>query len=86
MMRQCKRKNFWPGMKKDLKQKYEQFNQCQENKTLQALSHNKVSSEDIFKNFLPGQKLEVDYAGKGNQKNLMIVDIHMFHASLQKPT
>ena len=31
MLRKCKRKIFWPGMKKDLKQKYEECNSYQEN-------------------------------------------------------
>ena len=39
----------------------------QENKTSQAQSHNEISSEDIFKNFLPEQRIEVDYLEKGNQ-------------------
>ena len=75
IMIQCKMKIFWPGMKKDLKQKYRQCNQSQENKTLQAQAHNEVSSEDIFKNCLPGQRIEADYAKKGNQSYFMIVDI-----------
>ena len=62
MLRQCKKKIFWPGIRKDLKQKYVECNQCKENKTSKAQALNEVSSEDIFKNFLPGQRLEVDYA------------------------
>ena len=42
---------------------------------MQAQAHNEISSEDIFKNFLPGQRLEVHYAEKGNRNYLMIVDI-----------
>ena len=40
----------------------------------QATPHNQVSSEDIIKNFMPGQRLQVDYAKKGNANYLMIVD------------
>ena len=53
-------------MKKHLKQKYEQCDKFQENKTSQATPHSEVSSEDIFKNFLPGQRLEIDYAERNN--------------------
>ena len=85
MMRQYKRKIFWSGMKKDLKQKYEQCNQYQENKTSQAQANSEVSSEDSFKNFLPGQRIEVDYAEKGNQNHLIIVDILTGSCKLTKP-
>ena len=36
--------------------KYEECEQCQEHKASQATPHNQVSSEDIFKNFMPGQR------------------------------
>ena len=54
MIRQCKRKIFWPGMKKSLQKKYDECEQYQEHKASQATPHNQVSSEDIFKNFMPG--------------------------------
>ena len=57
MLRQCTTKIFWPGM---CKQKYEECEICQENKTSKAQVHNKISNEDIFKNILPGQRLEID--------------------------
>ena len=74
MIRQSNRKIFWPGMKKYLKKKYEECEQCQENKASQVTPHNQVSGEDMFKNFLPGQRVQVDYAKKGNANYLMIVD------------
>ena len=52
-------------MKKHLKKKYEECEQCQEHKTSQATPHNQVGNEDIFKNFMPGQRWKVDYAEKG---------------------
>ena len=60
-------------MRKDLKQKYEECNICQDNQTPKAQAHNEISNEDIFKKFLPEQRLEVDYVEKGNQNYLMIV-------------
>ena len=77
MMRQSKRKIFWPGMRKDLKHKYEECNQCQEHKKSKAEAHNEISSEDIFKNVIPGQRLEVDSVEKGNQNYLMIVYVSL---------
>ena len=66
MIRQCNRKIFCHGMKKQLKTKYDEYEQCQEHKSSQATPHNEVSSKDIFKNFMPVQRLQVDYAEKGN--------------------
>ena len=59
-------------MKKHLKKKYEECEQCQEHKASQATPHNQV--KDIFKIFMPGQRLQVDYAEKGSGNFLMIVD------------
>ena len=61
-------------MKKSLQKKYDKCEQCQEHKASQETPHNQVSSEDIFKNFMPGQGLQVNYAEKGNGNYLMIVD------------
>ena len=66
---------FLPGMRKELKPKYEECNQCQEYKQSKAQAHNEISSKDLFKNFLPLQRLEVDFAEKGNQNYAMIVDV-----------
>ena len=61
-------------MKKSLQKEYEQCEQCQQHKASQATPHNQASGEDIFKNFLPGQRLQVDYAKRGSANYLMIVD------------
>ena len=71
MIIQCKRKIFWPGMKKSLQKKYEEYEQSHPHK---ATPHNQVSSECIFQHFMPGQRLQVDYAEKGTGNYLMIVD------------
>ena len=36
-------------------------------------AHNEISNENIFKNFLPWQILELDYAERGNKIYLLIV-------------
>ena len=74
MITQCKGKIFWPGMRKTLQKKYDDCEQCQQNKASQATPHTQVSGEDIFAHFMPGQRLQVDYAEKGNGNYLMIVD------------
>ena len=74
MYTQCRGKIFWPGMRTALKKKYEECNTCQEHKASQATPHTDVSGEDIFSNFHPGQRLQVDYCEKGNQNILMVVD------------
>ena len=60
-------------MSKDWKQKYDECNTCAEHKTDKAQAHNENSNEDIFKNFLLGQRLEIDYVERGNQNYLLIV-------------
>ena len=74
MVTQCRGKIFWPGMRTALKKKYDGCNTCQEHKASQATPHTDVSGDDIFSNFHPGQRLQVDYCEKGNQDILMIVD------------
>ena len=54
--------------------KYEECEQCQEHKASQPTPHDQVSSEDIVKIFMPGQRLQVDYAEQGNGNYLRIVD------------
>ena len=49
-------------------------NNASSTKLLRQPPHNQVSGEDIFANFMPGQRLQVDYAEKGNGNYLMIVD------------
>ena len=72
MMTQAKKKIFWPGMKKELKKVYDQCETCQEDKALKVNEANKISQENIFKNFIPGQQVELDYAEKGSNNYLMI--------------
>ena len=73
MLNQAKQKIFWPGMRRDLKNTYDDCQTCQENKTSKANEGNKISQENIFENFIPGQQVELDYAEKGSNNYLMIV-------------
>ena len=62
MQTQAKNKIFWPGMRKDLKNVYDTCQSCAENKTSKANEANEVCCENIFRNFIPGQQVELDYA------------------------
>ena len=73
MLNQAKQKIFWPGMRRDLKNTYDDCQTCQENKTSKANEGNEISQENIFENFIPGQQVELDYAEKGSNNYLMIV-------------
>ena len=59
-------------MRKDLKQTYDNCDKCAENKVSKAEENNEISQENIFRNFLPGQQVELDFAEKGSQDYLMI--------------
>jgi hypothetical protein len=73
MLLQSKSRIFWPGMRRDLKQEYDNCAECQENKMSKASEHNEISMDNIFQNFIPGQQVELDYAQRGNQDYLMII-------------
>ena len=74
MLTQCKNKIFWPGIAKTLQDRYADCEKCQQHKASQATPHTTVSGEDLFSNFMPGQRIQIDYAQQGNNNYLMIVD------------
>ena len=59
MTQQARGKIFWPGMKGDLLKIYQECPACQQNKVSKANEHNKVSQDNLFENFLPGQQVEI---------------------------
>ena len=73
MHQQTKSRIFWPNMRRDLKQEYDNCSKCQENKMSKASEHNEISMGNIFQNFNPGQQVELDIAQRGNQDFLMII-------------
>ena len=52
MLNQAKQKIFWAGMRRDLKNTYDDCQTCQENKTSKANEGNEISQENIFENFI----------------------------------
>jgi len=73
MMKQAQGKIFWPGMREDLKAKYENCAECQRNKNSEAESNNEVLQKNMFDNFMPGQRVQVDFAVKGCQNYMSMV-------------
>ena len=47
-------------MRDDLKAKYESCAECQRNKQSKAQANNEVSQKNMFNNFMPGQRVQVD--------------------------
>ena len=54
-------------MRDDLKTKYESCKECQLNKNSKAQANNEVSQKNMFDNYMPGQRVQVDFAIKGSQ-------------------
>ena len=59
-------------MRKYLKETYDNCSKCAENKVSKAQEGNKISQENIFRNFMPGQQVELDFAEKDSKDYLMI--------------
>ena len=73
MMKQAKDKIFWPSMRGELRNVYETCQKCRENRPSKAQEHNEVSQQNLFDNYLPGQRVLMDYAIKGHVNYLSIV-------------
>ena len=73
ILKQAQGKIFWPGLRNDLKSKYENCTECQRNKNSKAQAHNEVSKKNMFDNFLRGQRVQVDFAIKGQQNYMSMV-------------
>ena len=72
MLAQAKGKIFWPNLRRDPRKTYEECKVCSENRTTKASEHNKVSYENMFRNFMPGQQFELDYTIRSNQNHWLI--------------
>ena len=73
MMKQAQGKIVLPGMRGDLKAKYENCRECQRNKNSKAQANNEVSQKNMFDNFMPGQQVQVDFPVKGCQNYMSMV-------------
>ena len=53
MLKKAQGRIFWPGLRNDLKAKYENCPECHRNKNSKAQAPNKVSQKNMFDNFQP---------------------------------
>ena len=53
MLKQAQGRIFWPGLRNDLKAKYENCPECQRNKNSKAQAPNEVSQKNMFDHFQP---------------------------------
>ena len=53
MMKQARSKVFWPGMHGDLREKYENCEECREHKPSKAQAHNENYQKNMFDTYLP---------------------------------
>merc|ERR1712240_553419 len=74
MMFQAKKKFFWPGLKKDLQDYYEQCEECRIYKKSKANARNEVSFENLFDIMEPGTLVEVDYCDFKSESYLVMAD------------
>ena len=77
MIGQCKRKIFWPGMKKSMQTKYEECKQCQEHKASQATPHKIKSTVRTSLNILC---LANDCRSSTRKKEITQLGEYMEHA------
>merc|ERR1712215_294756 len=61
MVRQCKGRIFWPGMRKSLNDCYESCEACSLWRVSRMSPKVEVNYNDLFESFFPGQCLELDY-------------------------
>ena len=60
-------------MRDDLKLKYENCEECKNNKQSKAQAHNEIHHRNLFDSFMPGQRVQVDFAVKGSQNYMSMV-------------
>ena len=74
MIKQTKGKIFWPNMRKDIKNTYDQCKPCTEHRVSRPQKTNEVSYKDVFANFFPNEQIEIDFAQKGTRDFLLVAD------------
>ena len=75
MVRQCKGRIFWPGMRKSLNDCYETCEACSLWRVSRMSPKVEVNYNDLFENFFPGQCLELDYLTYNGEDFLSVVDV-----------
>ena len=65
MINQTKSKIFWPKMREQLKQFYESCVACTLHRNSRPQKSNEISMSNLFNNFYPNQRVQLDFAEKG---------------------
>lgn len=74
MIRQVKNRIWWPKIRHDLKDIYNNCDACREFRASQPQKQNEISMVDVFANFYPNEEIQIDFAEKGNNDYLMVAD------------
>ena len=74
MLLQCKSRIFWPGMKKDLEACYIECQECALHRNSKPQKKNEVNFSDLFENFYPGNRVQIDFCEKSNEDFLVMMD------------
>ena len=72
MVLQTKNRLFWPRMRQDLENHNSQCKPCTEIKISLAQKPNEVNMGNLFENFFPKSRVQIDYAEKGNGSSLVL--------------
>ena len=70
-MLQTKSRIFWPGIRRDLDRECQE---CALNKNSKPQKKNEIDFSDLFENFYPGNRVQIDFCEKGNEDFLVMVD------------
>ena len=73
MMLQMKSRIFWPKQRQDLEMHYNQCKECTENRISRPQMKNEVDMSNLFDNFFPGGRIQMDFAERGTENFLVIV-------------
>ena len=73
MMLQTKSRLFWPGIRADLESCYKQCQECALNRNSKPQKKNEIDMSNLFENFFPGSRVQIDFCQKGNEDYLVMV-------------
>ena len=62
-------------MREQLKQFYESWEACTSHRNSRSQKSNEISMSNLFNNFYPNQRVQLDFAEKGLDNYLVICDV-----------
>ena len=75
MILQTRGKIFWPKMRQELKDYYEKCDACTMHRNSRPQKANEISMANLFNNFYPNQRVQIDFCEKGRDDYLVMVDV-----------